>query len=470
MLRRLALLLLLLSLSPDCRAQFRAVVPAGGRGLFAAAPAFFSNSFTPLTQWLRTPEGVAAIKADPPLRHFLKIDPGKLSGQAALAPLIETIPQAVLSELSSIEILDEKRREAALAALAEARHRASAEVERRVSAAVLSLQADPESLSPSEMRSLENEAGRLALYSPAGRIGEKSVRRLRTERLMREGGRIAAGLRLDWDSDDFSPAASDAVVSGGTSTPGKIVLRLTPPKRLPPSAYFDGGHWKSDLVPDASYRRHLSAAAALFAPADAAASAAAVQAHRARRTLTDSMRELDPKIYSHMMRVGLLAGMIAYQMGHSLEYSGRVAWGARIHDIGKREEPTLAVVNKAGRLDAAERAVMERHPEVGAAIISLERSLDPLSRRVGMRVALNHHETSDGSGYPRRLKGDEIPLEARITTIADFYDALMDNRPYRAGMNSAAAVAIMSKSAHKFDPVAWKAFLVLMASAGAAKG
>jgi len=109
---------------------------------------------------------------------------------------------------------------------------------------------------------------------------------------------------------------------------------------------------------------------------------------------------------------------------------------------------------------------MERHPEVGAAIISLDLSLDPVSRRVGTRVTLNHHETMDGAGYPRQLKGGDIPLESRITSIADCYDALMENRPYRAGMSSAEAVAIMSKVAYRYDPTAWKAFLALVAPAG----
>ena len=461
--RRLALLLLLLSFSVDCRAQFRGAAPAAGRGFFAAAPASFAASFTSLTQWLRTTDGIAAIAADPPLRLFLNIDPEKASGRAALTPLVETIPAAALADLSSIAGLDGKRRGSALAVLAEARRRAAPEVERRVANAVLALQADPESLSQSEILALEKAAGLLALYSPKGHAGAKSLRRLRVELLMRQAGRTAEGLRLDWDNDDFSPADSDAVERGGAAASDKIVLSLTSPKLLPPSAYYDGAHWRGELVPDADYRRHLGAAAALVAPADTSASPTEAKAFRARRALTDTMRELDPKIYSHMMRVGLLAGMIAYQMGYSLEYAGRVAWGARVHDIGKREDPIRTVVNKEGRLDEAERAVMERHPEVGAAIISRARSLDPLSRRVGMRVALNHHETSDGSGYPRGLKGDEIPLESRITSVADFYDALMENRPYRAGMSSAAAVAIMSKSAHKFDFPAWKAFLALVA-------
>jgi len=112
---------------------------------------------------------------------------------------------------------------------------------------------------------------------------------------------------------------------------------------------------------------------------------------------------------------------------------------------------------------------METHTTVGAELIGEERGLDPGSRRVGKRSALNHHEALDGTGYPAGKKGEAaIPLQARIISVVDFYDALLEHRPYRKGMSSEEALAIMSQSQEKFDPLVWKAFLGVVQGAGAA--
>ena len=133
-----------------------------------------------------------------------------------------------------------------------------------------------------------------------------------------------------------------------------------------------------------------------------------------------------------------------------------------MHDVGKRDADILTVINKEGKLTPEERIVMERHPEEGARIIAQAPALDNVSRRTALKVALTHHETVDGKGYPHHLRADEIPLESRITNLADFYDALLENRPYRKGMTTAEALTILEGQRHKFDPAAWKAFRALL--------
>jgi putative two-component system response regulator len=105
---------------------------------------------------------------------------------------------------------------------------------------------------------------------------------------------------------------------------------------------------------------------------------------------------------------------------------------------------------------------MEQHTILGEGIIASARKLDGVTRRTGRRVALNHHETFDGQGYPQARFAHDIPLEARITHLADYYDALMEHRPYRAGMSSAEALKIMEGQKARFDPAAWKAFRALL--------
>ncbi len=110
---------------------------------------------------------------------------------------------------------------------------------------------------------------------------------------------------------------------------------------------------------------------------------------------------------------------------------------ARVHDIGKIGVPD-AVLNKPGRLNDDERALMEAHPEKGAAL--LKRHAD---FRRGVEIVLHHHERWDGEGYPAGLKGTAIPFGARVIAVADSYDAMTSDRPYRRGMPATKAAAIL---------------------------
>lgn len=128
--------------------------------------------------------------------------------------------------------------------------------------------------------------------------------------------------------------------------------------------------------------------------------------------------------------------------------------GGLLHDIGKIAVPP-AVLDKAGRLNDDEWAVMRRHPLVGCEILApIPAFADALS------IVRSHHERMDGTGYPDRLYGDDIPLLARVLAVADVFDALASNRPYRAGMTTAEACDIIQKgSGTHFDPTVVHAFM-----------
>jgi putative two-component system response regulator len=134
---------------------------------------------------------------------------------------------------------------------------------------------------------------------------------------------------------------------------------------------------------------------------------------------------------------------------------------ATLHDIGKVGIPD-AILLKPGRLTPEERAAMEKHPLIAAdTLIAVRNTMgqDPLVER-SLRVALYHHERWDGTGYPMKLAGDEIPLEARIVALADVYDALTSRRVYKDALPHPAAVqAIRAGSGTQFDPAVVAAFL-----------
>jgi putative two-component system response regulator len=126
-----------------------------------------------------------------------------------------------------------------------------------------------------------------------------------------------------------------------------------------------------------------------------------------------------------------------------------------MHDIGKIGIPDR-ILQKPGRLTPEERTTMCGHPAIGASIIGEHRH--PLLR-LAHDVALTHHEKWDGSGYPRGLRGDDIPLAGRIVALADVFDALTSVRPYKPAWEVDAALAyIREQSGRHFDPRVLGAF------------
>jgi response regulator RpfG family c-di-GMP phosphodiesterase len=134
---------------------------------------------------------------------------------------------------------------------------------------------------------------------------------------------------------------------------------------------------------------------------------------------------------------------------------------APLHDIGNVGLPDN-ILHKQGRLDPSEHQIMQSHTTLGAETLQkVVRSFGSVLSFMGMAIdiARHHHEHYDGSGYPDRLKAEEIPLAARIVTIADAYDALRSRRAQRPGLAHPAAMQIMLGTAQgKYDPVLLSAF------------
>jgi two-component system response regulator RpfG len=157
----------------------------------------------------------------------------------------------------------------------------------------------------------------------------------------------------------------------------------------------------------------------------------------------------DSDTNGHVIRMARTARTIAEGLGRDGQYCDVVEQAAPMHDIGKIGVPD-SILLKPGRLDEHERAVMMRHAEIGYDILR-----DSPSRylQCGAMIAWCHHEKYDGSGYPRGLGGDEIPLEARIVAVADVLDALLSERPYKAPWPLRRALEyIRDESGRHFDP------------------
>lgn len=125
----------------------------------------------------------------------------------------------------------------------------------------------------------------------------------------------------------------------------------------------------------------------------------------------------------------------------------RVTFGALLHDIGKIGVMEN-ILHKEGKLDAEEWEVLKSHPEVGARIVDKMEFLTGTSE-----IVKHHHESWDGKGYPESLEGDEIPLGARIITVADSFDAMTTNRSYRKALSIDEAIERLEAGAgSQFDP------------------
>lgn len=172
--------------------------------------------------------------------------------------------------------------------------------------------------------------------------------------------------------------------------------------------------------------------------------------------LATRLEEHDPDSAGHAERVTTLALRIADALRAGAARIDAIRAGGPVHDIGKLMVDA-AILRKPGALAPEELAEIRTHPERGAHM--LER--DEAARR-GLSCVLHHHEWWDGSGYPHGLAGDEIPIEARILAVADAYDAMTSNRPYRAALGHEEAVAEVERCAGtQFDPQVARAFLAL---------
>lgn len=168
---------------------------------------------------------------------------------------------------------------------------------------------------------------------------------------------------------------------------------------------------------------------------------------------------LDDQTGQHCFRVGRLAGMLAAEIGMDEEYCARIEHAARLHDIGKISVNELVLL-KPGPLDPGESTAMRAHAEAGGFL--LQNSDDPTLQMAAV-IARHHHEWWNGTGYPARLTGDRIPLEARICALADVYDALTNVRPYKRAWPHRMTIEQMTcESGTHFDPRLLKPFLKVL--------
>lgn len=157
----------------------------------------------------------------------------------------------------------------------------------------------------------------------------------------------------------------------------------------------------------------------------------------------------------HVQRMAEYARLIALEMGFSSQDADTLAAAAPMHDIGKLGIPD-AILCKPGRLTEDEFKVIQTHPDIGARILD---NPDSELLCIAREIALYHHEKWDGTGYPKGLVGEEIPLVARIASLADVFDALVSVRPYKKPWTVVEAISLFDEQKGKhFDPKVVEAF------------
>lgn len=165
----------------------------------------------------------------------------------------------------------------------------------------------------------------------------------------------------------------------------------------------------------------------------------------------------------HETRTGQLMQLLGRELGYDKRGCEILLALGEVHDIGKIGIPT-EILEKPSTLNSYERKAMELHTKMGYELLQ---KLQTIEGNIAANVALNHHEAFDGTGYPNKLKGEEIPIEARICTICDVYDALRHDRSYHVGLKHDETVRLLFNTNHpecmleKFDPVIVKVFLKL---------
>ena len=183
----------------------------------------------------------------------------------------------------------------------------------------------------------------------------------------------------------------------------------------------------------------------------------------------------DNETGNHVLRVGYFARELARRLGMEKDTCETLFLAAPLHDIGKIGIPD-GILLKPGKLTDEEWVTMRRHAEYGARILrsrfvdpraldrgqTAEEGLAPTNPLMEMaaNIAEGHHERWDGTGYPKGLAGEDIPIEARITAVADVYDALRSVRPYKPAYPQEKVLRIMRESSgNHFDPGVYEAFV-----------
>jgi HD-GYP domain-containing protein (c-di-GMP phosphodiesterase class II) len=181
----------------------------------------------------------------------------------------------------------------------------------------------------------------------------------------------------------------------------------------------------------------------------------------ALRSLVRAVEVKDTYTHGHSQRTARLAVELGLSMGLAADQLRVIARGAYLHDVGKIGIPD-SILNKPDKLTPDEWAVIQTHPRLGYELAAAAPSLHE-----ALPVILHHHERIDGNGYPGKLEGAAIPLEARVVAVADVWDALTSDRAYRKGWSSEMALAhICDGAGTHFDPLVVDALVRLVGSWG----
>lgn len=167
----------------------------------------------------------------------------------------------------------------------------------------------------------------------------------------------------------------------------------------------------------------------------------------------DVVWEHDDTTFQHCLLVAGLTVAFSQNLKLSRVDQRLMARAALVHDIGKAQIP-LAILNKPGKLDADEMAVMRTHPALGYDLLKASGTCDPVT----LAVTRHHHEMLDGSGYPDRLSSDAITDPVRLLTICDIYAALIERRPYKAPFSSEDAMRVLGGMGDKLESTLVDAF------------
>ena len=167
----------------------------------------------------------------------------------------------------------------------------------------------------------------------------------------------------------------------------------------------------------------------------------------------DAVQSHHSGTYCHSLMVAGIAGSFAQHLGWSEKDCQEAIAGGLVHDIGKMRIP-LTILDKADKLTDAERSIIDKHPVFGRDILKprLELSVDI------KKMAIQHHEFLDGSGYPDGLKGERISPKVRLMTICDIFTALTEKRAYKDGMPVRVAIGVMQEMGRKLDQAMLKKF------------
>jgi len=233
--------------------------------------------------------------------------------------------------------------------------------------------------------------------------------------------------------------------TGGSRPPTAAVgFALTEGGREDPNAIL--GTVRSALA-SARGRSEGVAGFPVGARASCEASAGSALVEGVVESLVGVLRAKDPEIEAHLRAVSCLAVLVGREMSLPREQTEALSIGGLLHDLGKIGVPDL-VLHKPGRLTDEEYKMIKRHPALGVEIVS------PIKQLASALPAINHHhERFDGNGYPDGLRGEDIPLVARVISVADAFDSMIRDRPYGYGISREAALEeIEGNSGTQFDP------------------